>query len=84
VYNVGTGVETSLNEMAHLLLAATGSSSRIEYAAARKVNPVPRRQACTARAEQDLGFRARVSFPEGIAGLVAWWHAVNDAKAVTA
>jgi UDP-glucose 4-epimerase len=84
VYNVGTGVETSLNEMAHLLLAATGSSSTIEYAAARKVNPVPRRQACTARAERDLGFRARVSFPEGIAGLVTWWRTINETKEVTA
>ena len=42
VFNVGTGVETSLNELARLLLAIMGSHQHPQYVEARKINPVSR------------------------------------------
>jgi UDP-glucose 4-epimerase len=83
VYNIGSGVETSLNTVATLLLRAMGSTSTIEHAPARKVNPVPRRLADTALARRDLGFTAQVPFETGIAELVEWWRGTRRPSEVT-
>jgi len=74
VYNVATGVEVSLNECAELLLRAMESPLAVEYAAARRVNPVPRRLADTWHAQHELGFQAVVPFEEGLRRLVHWWR----------
>ena len=75
VFNVGSGVETSLNELAQALLETMRSTLTPEYGPERKVNPVPRRLADTTKAERLLGFRARVGLREGLERLVEWWHA---------
>jgi nucleoside-diphosphate-sugar epimerase len=74
VYNVATGLEVSLTELAQQLLRTMRSSAEVEYQAPRRVNPVPRRLADTWRAEQEIGFRAIVPFEDGIAQLVEWWQ----------
>jgi UDP-glucose 4-epimerase len=74
VFNVASGVETSLNDLAFTLLRVMGSKLQPEYGPERKVNPVPRRLAATEKAARGLGFRARVSLEEGLRGLVAWWE----------
>jgi UDP-glucose 4-epimerase len=74
VFNVGTGVETSLNDLARMLLNVMGSSLQPQYAEARKVNPVPRRLAAVDAAEHAFGFRAAVGLEEGLRGLVEWWR----------
>ena len=75
VFNVGSGVETSLNELAQALLETMRSTLTPEYGPERKVNPVPRRLADTTKAERLLGFRARVGLREGLERLVEWWRA---------
>lgn len=77
VFNVGSGVETSLNELAGLLLKVMESDLQPEYGPERKVNPVPRRLAETRKAERMLGFRAQVSLAEGLRRLVAWWRSAK-------
>jgi UDP-glucose 4-epimerase len=74
VFNVASGVETSLNELAAALLRVMGSNLRPEYGPERKVNPVSRRLADTSKAERMLGFRAQVSLDEGLRALVGWWR----------
>ena len=74
VFNVASGTETSLNELADALLRVMGSSLRPEYGPERKVNPVSRRLADTAKAEKLLGFRAEVGLDEGLRRLVDWWQ----------
>lgn len=74
VFNVASGRETSLNELARLLADAMGSTLEPEYAPARKVNPVTRRLASTRKAEDLLGFRAEVKLEDGLRDLVAWWR----------
>jgi UDP-glucose 4-epimerase len=74
VFNVASGTETSLNELAGALLRVMGSSLRPEYGPERKVNPVSRRLADTAKAEELLGFRAEVGLDEGLRRLVEWWQ----------
>ncbi|MET1045149.1 MAG: NAD-dependent epimerase/dehydratase family protein [Hyphomicrobium sp.] len=74
VYNVASGVETSLNELAYALLRVMGSTMKPEYGPERKVNPVSRRLADTTAAEKDLGFKAEVDLDEGLRLLVNWWQ----------
>lgn len=75
VFNVASGVETSLNELAAALLAVMGSKLAPEYGPERKVNPVSRRLADTSKAKRMLGFEARVGLEEGLRRLVQWWRA---------
>jgi UDP-glucose 4-epimerase len=74
VFNVASGTETSLNELADMLLKVMGSNLRPEYGPERKVNAVSRRLADTTKAKRMLGFRAEVSLEEGLRRLVAWWR----------
>jgi len=74
VFNVGTGVETSLNELARLLLAIMGSHLHPQHVEARRINPVSRRLASVEAAARRLGFRAAVGLEEGLRDLVAWWR----------
>jgi len=74
VFNVASGRETSLNELARLLAEVMGSPLEPEYAPARKVNPVTRRLASTEKAEKLLDFRAEVTLEDGLRDLVAWWR----------
>lgn len=73
VFNVASGIETSLNELAAALGRAMGSTLPPMHGPARKVNAVPRRLADICAAER-LGFRAQVSLEEGLARLVRWWE----------
>ena len=80
VFNVGTGNEVSLSECAELLLAAMDSTLKVEFAAARKVNPVPRRVASTWHAQEELGFQAIIPFEKGLRTLVAWWQQQRESQ----
>lgn len=68
VYNVGTGVETSFNELADLI------SEFLELKVERVPNPiknyVQRTGAETSKAEEELGFKAKIPLREGIEKLV--------------
>jgi nucleoside-diphosphate-sugar epimerase len=74
VFNVASGTETSLNELALTLARVMGSNLRPEYGPERKVNPVPRRLASTEKARQLLGFETSVNLEEGLRRLVTWWR----------
>lgn len=73
-FNVASGSETSLAELAQALLRIMGSSLQPEYGPERKANPVPRRLADTRKAAQRLGFRAQVPLEDGLRRLVDWWR----------
>jgi UDP-glucose 4-epimerase len=76
VFNVGSGTETSLVQLAAILASVMGRHGLApEFAPERSVNPVPRRLASTGKAERLLGFRATVSLEQGLADLVKWWRA---------
>lgn len=74
VYNVGSGTETSLLDLAHLIAKGMGRPDLVpEHAPERSVNPVPRRLADIQAAERDLGFRSRITPEAGLAELIGWW-----------
>jgi UDP-glucose 4-epimerase len=81
VFNIASGVETSLIELADKLLRVMGSNLKPEFGPERKVNAVPRRLADTSKAEKMLRFRAEVSLDDGLARLAGWWRANTNAAA---
>ena len=74
VFNIASGVETSLNDLAHSLLKVMGSDLQPEYKPERQVNPVQRRLADVSQAKQLLNFESHVSLEAGLSRLVTWWH----------
>ena len=79
VFNVASGTETSLRDLAAALLRVMGAEGLApEYGPERSVNPVPRRLASTEKAERLLGFRAAVGLDEGLRRLVHWWQATRE------
>nr|WP_298435893.1 NAD-dependent epimerase/dehydratase family protein [Geobacter sp.] len=81
VFNVASGTETSLLELLRAVLRVTGSTLEPEFLPERSVNPVPRRLASTKKAEELLGFRAKVGLDEGVRRLVAWRKEVRARNA---
>jgi UDP-glucose 4-epimerase len=71
-FNIASGVETSLSDLAAALSRVMESTAPVEYGPERKVNPVPRRLADTSKARRILGFEARISLEQGLRDLVAW------------
>jgi len=80
VFNVASGVETNLNELAAALMKVMDAPAGMtpEYGPERKVNPVARRLADTTKARDLLGFEAQIDLEEGLRRLVAWWRANKD------
>lgn len=76
VYNIATGTETSLLDLAEALAKVMGSTSAPEFGPARTVNSVTRRLADISAAERDLGWTPSIGLEEGLADLVTWWKAL--------
>ncbi|RVG74426.1 NAD-dependent epimerase/dehydratase family protein [Sinorhizobium meliloti] len=74
VFNVASGTETSLKDLAQLLARIMGSSIEPQYEPARKVNAVTRRLADMRKAERLLGFKTAISLEEGLRELIGWWQ----------
>jgi len=82
VFNVASGTETSLNDLAMALLRVMGAKNLTpEYGPERSVNPVPRRLASTDKAERLLGFKAQVGLDDGLRSLVHWWQSTRELAA---
>lgn len=83
VFNVACGTETSLRELAAILLDVMGSDLQPEFGPERSVNPVQRRLASTDKARTMLGFEATVDVHEGLERLVRWWADEREIVGVT-
>jgi UDP-glucose 4-epimerase len=75
VCNVASGTETSLLELAQMLLKVMGSDLEVAFGPERAVNKVPRRLADTVTAQRILGFTAETGLEAGLSVLVDWWRA---------
>jgi UDP-glucose 4-epimerase len=78
VYNIASGTETSLLQLAQALLRAMDSDLVVEHGPERAVNGVARRLADTRAAHRDLGFEARVDLEDGLRELVTWWRPLRE------
>ena len=74
VFNIGSQTETSLAELARLLIQVMGADLDLEFGPPRSVNGVTRRLADVSAAAERLGWKAEVSLEEGLRRLVGWWR----------
>lgn len=81
VFNVASGTETSLAQLAAALASVMGHRGmQPEFAPERSINPVPRRLASTDKAQRLLDFRVTVPLEQGLAELVEWWRAERESS----
>jgi UDP-glucose 4-epimerase len=70
-YNVGSGVQTSIKELAEILLKIADSPLNVQYEPAGQTF-VTNRIGDPVRAEKDIGFKYSVEISEGLKKIVAW------------
>ncbi|MFZ1545786.1 MAG: aminotransferase class I/II-fold pyridoxal phosphate-dependent enzyme [Candidatus Nitrotoga sp.] len=71
--NLGSGKETSIQELAQAVLAAVGrEQASLRFDAARP-GDLPRLCAATEKAQRLLDFRPAITFSEGLNRLIAWY-----------
>ena len=71
--NLGTGIETSIQETAKIVAAAVGFEGEIRWDTSMP-NGQPRRSLDSSRAATLFGFTAEVGLEEGISRTVAWFR----------
>ena len=69
-------MEISIEDLATLIAKLTGFDGRIVWDTA-KPDGQPRRSLDVSRAEHLFGFRARVSFEEGLRQTITWYKAAS-------
>ena len=72
-FNLGTGIQTRVIDLARSIIAACGSKSRIDYGPRRTWDHSVRRQADITKAATELQFRANVALQSGIEQTVDWF-----------
>jgi UDP-glucose 4-epimerase len=71
-YNVGTGVRTSLRELAELLIKLTNSKATIQYAPRSQATLVKNRIGDPTKAMDEIKFKAEINLVEGLKSLIEW------------
>jgi GDP-L-fucose synthase len=71
--NLGTGVETSIRELAETIADVTGFEGEMVWDTSMP-NGQPRRQLDASRARELFGFEARTSLRDGLEETVAWYR----------
>ncbi|MEI6282993.1 MAG: NAD-dependent epimerase/dehydratase family protein [Alphaproteobacteria bacterium] len=71
-YNVGTGVRTSLKELAEMIVRITGCNMPIQYAERSQATLVRNRIGSPAKAMAEIGFESGIELEEGMRRVIAW------------
>ena len=71
-YNIGTGIETSVNQLLEFFSRITGNTLKAEYAPARK-GEVSRIALGCEKAKKELGFVPEVLLEEGLRRTIEWY-----------
>ncbi|MFC1674298.1 NAD-dependent epimerase/dehydratase family protein [Candidatus Omnitrophota bacterium] len=79
VINIASGIKTSIKDIINLILDLTDSDLRPQYQG-QKPKFVSERQASVKKAEELLGFRARIDLRNGLKELIEWRINQNDWK----
>jgi nucleoside-diphosphate-sugar epimerase len=78
VYNLATGRETTILELATLINELTGNATPLDLRPARDWDRSGKRFASTEKAERDLGFRSSMDIREGVRSTVEWTKANQE------
>lgn len=78
-FNLGSGQEISIRDLAELIARLTGFEGRIAWDTS-KPNGQPRRALDTSRAREFFGFEAHTPLEEGLKRTIAWYQAEREVK----
>ena len=78
VFNIGTGVATTINQLAQHVVEAVGNEVAITYGPSR-AGEVRDSVADISKAVSELGFTPSISIGQGVKDYVAWYAALNAA-----
>jgi UDP-glucose 4-epimerase len=71
-YNLASGQETSILELAHLINSISGNQAAIHYQSARDWDRSGRRYGETTKAKSTLNFEAVISIESGLRATIEW------------
>jgi len=71
-YNIASGVETTIKELAETINALTGNNTPMNIQPTRDWNNSGRRFGSTGKSRTELGFVAKTSIEEGLRQTVEW------------
>jgi GDP-L-fucose synthase len=77
--NIGSGFEISIKDLVEMIARMTQFKGDIIWDRT-KPNGQPRRRLDVSRAEHYFGFRAKVSFEEGLSRTIEWYRQARDLK----
>lgn len=83
-FNLGTGRQTRIRDLAELVIRATGSRSTIAFAPRRTWDKSIHREADISLARATLGFEPQVNVSNGIERTVSWFRQNRERVAVAA
>jgi UDP-glucose 4-epimerase len=72
VYNLASGIETSIAELANLIVAITGGKAPVESGPKRDWDRSGKRFGSTDKAARELEFSAKVALKDGLADTIKW------------
>jgi nucleoside-diphosphate-sugar epimerase len=78
VYNLATGRETSILELATLINEFTGNKTPLDLRPARDWDRSGKRFASTEKSERELGFTAQMDVRDGVRRTVEWTKANSE------
>jgi nucleoside-diphosphate-sugar epimerase len=73
-FNLASGAETSIADLANMINEATGNKAPIKFAERRKWDTKSRLLASVEKAGQLLGYEPNTSFAIGLENTVRWFH----------
>jgi nucleoside-diphosphate-sugar epimerase len=71
-YNIASGSETSIRELAEMINALVGNTMPVKFLPKRSWDSSGRRFGSIEKSSRDLGFRAQVGLEEGLRRTIAW------------
>lgn len=72
VYNLASGAETTIKELAETINRLSDNQTLVEYTNPRPWDRSGKRFGSTEKAEKELGFKAKISIDNGLQQTVAW------------
>lgn len=79
IYNIGTGVETSVKRLAEVINAITGSSSKIEYIDKRDIDNIRKRYMNIDKIRHELKFSPLTRLEDGLEKTINWYKNYTNA-----
>lgn len=78
VFHCATGVETSIDDLAHIILDVTGSSSEIQYFSYRNGEEDVRQCLDYSKAYHTFGYQPKIFLEEGLFRTIMWFESEQD------